>query len=985
VKKAARKALYLFASAATIASAQAPTAIERVASMGQPPRWEPYGLASALGGTGGSSKSAVLGAGAYRAITNPVTGLLGLTGEVYFATGAADARKAIEPGARLLATSRAIGLSAGMDVGRSIGPMLSFQTALRRGGLLGHGTMVRLDWLPKGQDRLGLGISVPIGQPLAGRTRPREDEVRLSNASQPAASSSPLGAAARIALTRVASAATQILAYTNLYADDTAAVRYGRSYVEASRTYQGQLVQAFASAAGNPSFGAELARRARAGLLSNVLLPYDSLFGQVRPDDIGGLLGRAQTQFVRWLNDSSPVSAQDRAGVASVHREWLRIVQAIQANLLAQWRDSRLVWLPLQLALTEDQYDEQTEVDALIERAVGRPFSDRNALTYLRSTDLPLEIARSIFAARDYHVLWTHDFTGRRDITRELDGLAFTMVADAYLPALTRAVQRYDSVGHLPAYIILLDQFYYANRDGRLWMDILENPLDARIKLPGRNAEREALLQRRQEELRRAVAQSRRLQREAADGGGVRWLHDVVKVHVNVVLPADFSFRSSHIIPGFPFMADNLQRDHRKVALYDINDADPYRGAMILMGVGIGEHYASATWEDRGYRIRGPAALAARDAVVEALARNGVPVERLPRALRSTPRSNIADGDSDSREYIGRALVLNNEAGFGPKQSSVARAMLYNLAPPGSVIVVPDPLWVSETWAAMLAGAAARGCRVFVISPSLANAPNPQPAVAAVQHDVMLRLLDIARRLGPQITAAGGELRVGLYTARAEVTDVAGRRSEITEGLRRSPWIKDLFPFDPATLAVLNSTTTRTEADGKSAASIAHDERPRLPMLHQKTQLIARPGAIAALLTQPGWDNVLAQAMEVQSEQTAMFADQFGWTTPAVDSSATRTADAMLRGFESALTARERSNVSFYFSLGTQNEDPRGLMQDGEMSVVVSGLHAAMGLVDLYYIMARSTWIEGKSDLDRLLPRPKGLQARIARMIRAVL
>ena len=93
----------------------------------------------------------------------------------------------------------------------------------------------------------------------------------------------------------------------------------------------------------------------------------------------------------------------------------------------------------------------------------------------------------------------------------------------------------------------------------------------------------------------------------------------------------------------------------------------------------------------------------------------------------------------------------------------------------------------------------------------------------------------------------------------------------------------------------------------------------------------------------------------------------------------------MLRGYERALTPRERNSVSFYFSLGTQNEDPRGLMQDGEMSVVVSGMHAAMGLVDLYYIMARSTWIDGRTDLDRLLPRPKGLQSRIAWMIRAIL
>jgi hypothetical protein len=458
-------------------------------------------------------------------------------------------------------------------------------------------------------------------------------------------------------------------------------------------------------------------------------------------------------------------------------------------------------------------------------------------------------------------------------------------------------------------------------------------------------------------------------------------LRRVVKVNVNVVLPSDFSFRSHRIIRGLPFLPDNLQRDHRKVVFYDITEGDPYRGAMIMTGVGVGEHYASATWEDRGYRVRGPAALEVRAAARRALLRNGMRLAQLPPPLREAALTPDGDGEA----YVGRALQVHNEAGFGAKQSSVARAMLYNLAPPGSVIIVPDPLWVSETWASMLAGAAARGCRVFVISPSLANGPNPQPPVAAMQHDVMFKLLDISHRIAPMIRAAGGELRVGLYSGRAEVTDLAGRRREIQEGLTRNPWIKSVIPFDSATLAILNQATTRTEADGEVGTQLAHDERPRAPQLHQKTQLIARPGAIAALVRQKGWDQMLASAMEGQSRQSEKFADQLRYTTPDVDSAATRSADAMIRGYEESLTPAEKKAVSFYFTLGSQNQDDRGLMQDGEASLVVSGIHATMGLVDLYYIMARSTWITSEADLSTLLPRPRGIQARLARAMRHIL
>lgn len=61
-----------------------------------------------------------------------------------------------------------------------------------------------------------------------------------------------------------------------------------------------------------------------------------------------------------------------------------------------------------------------------------------------------------------------------------------------------------------------------------------------------------------------------------------------MKVHVNVTQQSDFSFRSHHIIPGIPFAPDNLMRDHRKLVIYDVNEAEPNRGGMFVMGIGSG-------------------------------------------------------------------------------------------------------------------------------------------------------------------------------------------------------------------------------------------------------------------------------------------------------------------------------------------------------------------------------------------------------------
>lgn len=978
-----------------------------VFSMGQPSRWEPY--AAGLGVFGERyGPGASLLVGVHRPIMNPVAGLFGVSGEAFVTK-----TPGLEGGARLLARVPAIAIGAGVDWNARSGDfdlLFTYQSAIRRGGLLGRGTMLRVDWLPGRDHRFGVGVHVPIGQPFAGRTRPTRTGVPLPGAT--AALDRATQAQSRdvdAALATVAEAAGLLRAYSNLVSEENEAsllasirayeaakarerreaaglrLAYGHTHDGVARAYAEALARAFGLAAGDTTRANVIAARARAGLLDDVIIAYDSLFGQVKKGagrGIRAMTSRAHTNFARWVRDSSRVTGTASPAVLGVHARWLQIVERLHAELLKQWKDSRLVWLPLQLALTPDQYDEQAEVDSLLGRAVGRPFTDRNALTYLRSSDLPLEIARSIYAARDYHVIWTHDFAGRKQQSGAIDNISYATVADAYLPALTAAVKRYDATGRFPVYTILIDQFFYGSRDGRLWMTMLEDPLRASMDLPGVDPERESHLRRRQAELRAAVAASARLQREAARAGGDRWLRRVVKVHVSVIFPSDFSFRSHRTIPRIPLTPDNIIRDHRKIVFYDLNESDAYRGGMFVMGVGIGEHYASATWEDRGYRVRGPAALEVRAAVRRVLRANGFREQDIPEPLRAVESPEAAEQRMNLGDYVGRALQVHNETGFGRKESSVARAMLYNLAPPGSLLIVADPLWLSAEWAAMLAGAAARGCHVIIIAPAFANAPSPQAPLMSVMHDVMTRLLALRERLGPQLREARGEIRVGLFTGQAYVTDVEGRRREIRAGLQRAPWIRELIPFDAQTLAVLERAATQTEADGRDATALAKDDKPRPPQLHQKTQLIARPGAISVLVRQRAWDDVLARAMQVQSQQTARFAEQLGYVTPEVEAEATRSADVILRGFEESLPETERKNVSFYFTLGTQNQDPRGMLLDAEATIVVSGFHGAAGLVDLYFVMARSTWINAQAELDRLLPPRRGLMRRVARLIR---
>jgi hypothetical protein len=364
---------------------------------------------------------------------------------------------------------------------------------------------------------------------------------------------------------------------------------------------------------------------------------------------------------------------------------------------------------------------------------------------------------------------------------------------------------------------------------------------------------------------------------------------------------------------------------------------------------------------------------------------NGYSERDIPAPLRAVASKRVKEESVNLDDLVGRALQVHNEVGFGAKKSSIARAMLYNLAQPGAVIIVPDQLWMGETWAGMLTGAAARGARVQIIAPALANAPIPDAPAMARTHDVLLRVLALRDSLTPAIRESGGELHIGLFAAHASADDAVGRLREVREGLGRYPWIREVIPFDDKTLAVLSQVERQTASGGGDATQMAKGEKPHPPQPHRKTQVVARPSAIAALLRQPGWDVMLADAMRVQSQQTATFAEQLGDAHPAIDTAATRRADQTLRGYDASIPEAERKRVSFYFAEGSQNMDDRGLMSDGEATLIVSGPQAAAGLVDLFYMMARTTWIDRPAELERLLPRHSPIVHRFARWIRATL
>ncbi len=1006
----------------------APPAIK---SMGQPPLWQPY---TSIVGTFGRNNDATGGVelGLYHPRGSPVNGVLGLAAEGYLLASDGGATG----GARLLGVSRAVNLAYGVDWDareNNFAFILSFNTAVRRGGLLGRGTQLRVDWIPARSSGFDVGITVPLGQPYAGRTRPRRTGISLREVArevrpQPAASANPgafreagatpLPPSADTALRQVRQAALLIAAYSNFFSEhhesdtrkdlekiraaarrvrDSMAVTSaeypeGRTFPAAERVYAASLQRAFATALRDSTLGAIAARRARAGLLTYLLIPFDAQFGRVKDKqyDLSALTEAAKADFQAWLTDSLGITNESRLTAATVHEAWLAAIKAVHERISKQWDDSRRVWLPLQLALTPEEHDDQVEIDSLIARVIGRPFTRGNQITYLREDRIQLEIARSIYAARDYHVLWVHDYAGTR-ASGAVDAIGYAQTANVYFPALTQAVARFDSTGELTTYMLILDQNFYEPNNGRLWMTILQDPLGAKIKLPGNNDSLETVLRGRQQELRAAVAGSRRLQALAARDGGDAWLRRTIRVHVDITQPSDFTFRSHRIIAGVPLLPDNLMRDHRKIAFYDVTESAPFLGGMVLSGVGVGEHYATPTWEDRGVLVRGPAVLEVRAAARRLLKLNSFSDGEIPLPLRETHRCDTCefagpaiDGAAGTATELGRALQVHNEPGFGRKQASIARAMLYTLAPRGSVLTVPDGLWLASSWAGMLAGAALRGCRVYIVGPALANAPSPGFPQMSRTYDVMLRLLQVRQEFKQEIQKAGGELRIGFYTAKEDVNDIAQQARATNAGVAQYPWLRDLFPFAPEVTAVFDSAPAVLERAGYKPFALGHDEAPRLPQLHRKTQFFADSAALARLASRPEWRDVVIRITIERAEQ-ARRGIKTGLYDDTVSTATVEAVSKLLKAYSASLPPADSARMTFYLTVGTQNEDPRGQLLDGEAVFVLSGMSGAVGVIDLYSLMARSTWIETQEELDRLIPPYKTWQKRLGRFARLVL
>lgn len=549
-------------------------------------------------------------------------------------------------------------------------------------------------------------------------------------------------------------------------------------------------------------------------------------------------------------------------------------------------------------------------------------------------------------------------------------------------------------------------------------MDLLEDPLGHRLRLPVSHRAWEEEIREQQARLRDAVAGSRRLA-AGREAFGSAWVREVIRVQVNITNPSDFSFRSRRLL-GHPIGADNLLRDHRKLVIRDLSLDDPAAGELILAGVGVGDHYADATWDDRALLLQGPAAADALEYAREVLIRNGLDRNALPPPLRPGARAPDHAARVGALEAAGadaRVLQLHNRTGWGQKDATFVQMLLYDLAPAGSLIYVPDSLWTSFQWMAQLVAASLRGAHVLVVAPALANAPSAGFPQMSVMQELVSRLVVVEEVLGEAIREGGGDLRVGLFSREVPLDDFSGLMAEIEQTFARNPFLRELFPL-PAAGELFPAVREGGEAslvlhrrDAGEASPVPHlrevdgllaatpgagalasvrsgigavrSSSSRPPQMHRKTQWILDRGVVADLLSDPGITGIM-RGILADLQEAGVRPAEGGALLEQDRLAGTLELLALHRRMAEGVLGDPADPV-LYFATGSLNKNVRSMALDGEAIAVVSGDWALQSLYDLILLTGGVTWIRSLEEVEALLPPFSNFQRRIGRWLHRVL
>ena len=855
---------------------------------------------------------------------------------------------------------------------------LSARITAWRGGIFRRSDQIRIDYHPwKQQVLLGFAFNSPFKR--YRMTRPRKKFVKLPDGKIPPPTHSNRGPI-RSALVRIDHSirwmdkllTPRFKTGRDFEASASEYKRHikkpGHTFADEDVAYHREMINAFTIAVGGDEVcGNQLAVAAESVILERVLIPFNRRFGRnKKPYHIAGYANQALREFDDYLNRHSrfellanDVAESQKATAHEVLRTTLESINTVAERSRKRWkqphlfwlRQGRLVWLPLNYGLRPEQYDTQDEWNSVLTRVTGGFSTDGNRVKYLLNNQLHVELKRLIGKTDYYQITIIHDFKGRYG-PNETDRIGWDVVVDGYIAAFINAIKAVDNGDRkqVPQFMIFIDENFYQDNKSRQIMSYLEELYD--VEKPAlKNGDIAQQVAAAHVELIKTI-------RDSPSFGGKpdNELRGIFKVHINVTNPFD---------PAF--WADALIRDHRKIVFRDVFEEDPLSGAAIITGQGVGEHYVGPEWEDRSVLVRGPVLLALKTAARKLFLSQGFREDEVPFYLQARNRPEMnADHHEEEHEtdFTTPTLIVMNDTGYGNKQGTVLKAVIYNLLPRDGVLYSMDSLWISDFWAGMFISAALRGAHVFPVGPAAENAPSSAVPTMFLMRETLDMMLQAKAVFREQIQESGGTIRVGLYAHNIPVDDISGRIAAFLEGIEKHSFLRVLFPFHPSVIEILHRSQRMDNGDRSPATS------EYKPFLHLKAHFFGTRAALE-ILGRPEWVPVIEEYVKIRRKQ-ASDAENDG-ITPAIlrVRDTDKSGHNLLTAFDDDLQRLPpdvRDDVILMMMIGSHNQDRRGMLLDGEILLAVFGYDSLISLIDFMFILGTAAWPVDSQEMEEFFP-----------------
>jgi hypothetical protein len=326
---------------------------------------------------------------------------------------------------------------------------------------------------------------------------------------------------------------------------------------------------------------------------------------------------------------------------------------------------------------------------------------------------------------------------------------------------------------------------------------------------------------------------------------------------------------------------------------------------------------------------------------------------------------------------------MHSETGYEAKPINVARAVLYTLAPPGMVLILPDSLWHGPLWASMLAGSCLRGARALIIHPSQRNAPGQAFMTLSRANEMFERAIIFRHEMEDQIEAVGGQYRVGLYDTDIDVANIPARLQAAADGLR-VPWLREALQI-PDDWEPIFANADSIFPDFQ-VEYIVEDVEDRRPKLHLKTNLFVSASVLRALLAAPEWGPFVLRYAEERVRDVISEETVEGYRSATELGRALRPEFvALVESVNRSLAEDEEDRVALYNMVGSTNMDYRSMLMDGEVALLISGKGSMAGFLDAVILAGAARWIDDVDELDQYLPRYEGFKWKTSRWIKNML